>query len=294
MGVLDEKVSIITGGSSGIGKAAVELFIKEGAKVVIADIQKDRGTILADNLGPSAVFINADVSKESDIKSLVEKTVDHFGKLDVMFNNAGISGSDGIIDEFSVDFFDNIINICFRGTILGMKHAAKIMKEQKSGGSIISTSSVAGIQSGYGSHLYSASKAAIISLTRTVGVELGQFGIRVNCIAPGSIPTPMLGKGFGLSQDIAEEIVDPLKAFLKDFQPLNKSGLPEDIAKTALFLASDDSKFITAQTIIVDGGVTSGKPHGEFMQELIEKALKSDLPEVKLILRKLGILPQEK
>ncbi len=254
MGRLDGKVAVITGGASGIGKASVKLFVKEGAHVVFGDIQDDRGNALADELGPNAIYIHTNVRKESDIKALIDLAVNEFGRLDVMFNNAGFGGAAGPIDEIPIDAFDVTIEVLFRSVFLGIKHAASVMKKQKSG-SIISTASVAGLRTGMGPHLYSACKAAIIQLTHTTAAELGEFNIRVNCICPGGIATAIFGRGLGLPQDAAERMAEFLKLRLKEIQPIQCAGLPEDVAKTALWLASDDSCFVSAHALVVDGAL---------------------------------------
>jgi NAD(P)-dependent dehydrogenase (short-subunit alcohol dehydrogenase family) len=254
MGRLDEKVAVITGGASGIGKASVKLFVEEGARVVFGDIQDDRGKVLADALGPNALFLHTNVRNESEIKALIDMAVNEFGRLDVMFNNAGFGGAYGPIDKTPTDAFDVTIEVLFRSVFLGIKHAAQIMKLQKSG-SIINTASVAGLRTGMGPHLYSACKAAIIQLTHTTAAELGEFNIRVNCLCPGGIATAIFGRGLGLPQDAAERMAEFLKLRLKEIQPIPCAGLPEDVAKTALFLASDDSCFVSAHALVVDGAL---------------------------------------
>ena len=254
MGKLDDKVVVITGGASGIGKASVKLFVEEGARVVFGDIQDERGKALADELGSNALYLHTNVRNESEIKELIDLAVEKFGRLDVMFNNAGFGGAAGPIDEIPTDAFDVTIEVLFRSVFLGIKHAASIMKEQKYG-SIISTASVAGLRTGMGPHLYSACKAAIIQLTHTTAAELGEFNIRVNCICPGGIATAIFGRGMGLPQDAAERMAEFLKLRLKEIQPMPCAGLPEDVAKTALWLASDDSCFVSAHALVVDGAL---------------------------------------
>lgn len=254
MGRLEGKVAVITGGASGIGKASVKLFVEEGARVVFGDIQDGRGNALAEELGSNAIFVHTNVRNETDIKALVDLAVDKFGSLDIMFNNAGFGGASGPIDEIPTDAFDVTIEVLFRSVFLGIKHAAMVMKKQKFG-SIISTASVAGLRTGMGPHLYSACKAAIIQLTHTTAAELGEFNIRVNCICPGGIATAIFGRGFGLPQDAAERMTEFLKLRLKEIQPLQHAGLPEDVAKTALWLASDDSYFVSAHALVVDGAL---------------------------------------
>ena len=254
MGRLDNKIAVITGGASGIGKGSVKLFVEEGARVVFGDIQDDLGKALADELGPNALYLHTNVRKESDIKALIDLAVEKFGRLDIMFNNAGFGGAYGAIEETTTDAFDVTIEVLLRSVFLGIKHAVPVMKQQKSG-SIISSASVAGLRTGMGPHLYSACKAAIIQLTHTTAAELGEFGIRVNCICPGGISTAIFGRGLGLPQVQAERFAQFLQVFLKDLQPIQHAGLPEDIAKTAVWLAGEESSFVSGHALVVDGGL---------------------------------------
>jgi NAD(P)-dependent dehydrogenase (short-subunit alcohol dehydrogenase family) len=255
MGKLDGRVAIVTGGASGIGEAAVRLFHAEGARVVAGDVQDARGKQLAEELGAGAVYQHADVSQEADVQALVDRAVGEFGRLDCLFNNAGFVGARGPIDTIPVDEFDQTLGVLLRGVFLGMKHAAPVMKRQGSG-SIVSTASVAGLQAGFGPHPYSACKAAVIQLTRTVATELGESGVRVNCICPGGIATPLLASVFGEG----EAAVATLRQVLAVAQPIRRAGLPEDIARAAVWLASDESSFVNGQAIVVDGGLTAGRP----------------------------------
>ncbi len=279
---LDGKVAVITGGASGIGKASVKLFVEEGARVVFGDIQDDRGNGLANELGANVLYLHTNVRSESEIKALIDLAVDKFGRLDVMFNNAGFGGAAGPINEIPTDAFDVTIEVLFRSVFLGIKHAASVMKKQKSG-SIISTASVAGLRTGIGPHLYSACKAAIIQLTHTTAAELGEFNIRVNCICPGGIATAIFGRGLGLPQDAAERMAEFLKLRLKDIQPIPCAGLPEDVAKTALWLASDDSCFVSAHALVVDGAlIWKGliEQNWEELSEFLEKLGLGNIEEV--------------
>jgi NAD(P)-dependent dehydrogenase (short-subunit alcohol dehydrogenase family) len=257
MARLDGKVAVITGGGSGIGRASVQLFVEEGARVVIAEIMDDRGSALADELGNNAVFLHTDVSQEDHVKAAVDLAVERFGRLDCMFNNAGIGGAGGPIDMIPAIGFDITIAVLFRSVFFGMKHAAPVMKEQGSG-SIISTASIAGLRTGFGGHFYSACKAAVIHLTRSVAMELGPFGIRVNSICPGGIVTSIFGRGLGMDQDGAEGLYGKLEGFFEGAQSIKRAGLPEDIARAALWLASDDSSFVSGAAIPVDGAVPDG------------------------------------
>jgi NAD(P)-dependent dehydrogenase (short-subunit alcohol dehydrogenase family) len=258
VGRLSGKVAIITGGASGIGRGTVELFVREGASVVIADLQDEKGERLAAELGTSARYRRADVGEERDIEALVADAVKTFGRLDCMFNNAGYGGVAGPIAETSAEGFDATVRVLFRGVFLGIKHAARVMRAQQSG-SIISTASVAGLATGLGPHVYSAAKAAVIQLTRSVASELGESRVRVNCICPGGIATPIFGKSLGLPSQIADQTVEPMKEQLAGVQPIPRSGVPEDIAEAALWLASDASTFVTGHALVVDGGLSTGK-----------------------------------
>jgi NAD(P)-dependent dehydrogenase (short-subunit alcohol dehydrogenase family) len=271
---LANKVALVTGGGSGIGEATVRLFVAEGASVVIADIQDDRGRRVAEELGPRAGYVHADVSREADVRAAIDETVQRFGRLDCIFNNAGYGGVGGRIAEIPVEGFDETLGVLLRGVFLGMKHAAPVMKRQGSG-SIISTASIAGLRTGLGPHVYSAAKAAVIHLTRSVAMELGEHNVRVNCICPGGIATPIFGKGLGLSPERAEEIVPLMKGVLENLQPIKRAGLPDDIAQAALWLASDDSTFVNGHALVVDGGLIGGRSWSE--SQLRRSALRQAL-----------------
>jgi NAD(P)-dependent dehydrogenase (short-subunit alcohol dehydrogenase family) len=274
MSRLANKVALITGGASGIGEATVRLFVAEGAAVVIADLQDERGSRVAAELGSRAAYVHADVSREADVQAAVAETERRFGRLDCIFNNAGYGGVGGRIAEIPVDGFDQTMGVLVRGVFLGMKHAAPVMKRQGSG-SIISTASIAGLQTGVGPHVYSAAKAAVIHLTRSVAMELGEHNVRVNCICPGGIATPIFGKGLGLSPERAEEIVPLMKGVLENLQPIKRAGLPDDIAQAALWLASDDSTFVNGHALVVDGGLVGGRSWSEsqFRRSALRQAL---------------------
>jgi NAD(P)-dependent dehydrogenase (short-subunit alcohol dehydrogenase family) len=258
MGKLDGKVAVITGGASGIGAAAVRLFVEEGCRVVIADVQDDKGTRLADELGKSSAYLHTDVSRESDVSGAIAHAVSRFGRLDCLYNNAGLGGVSGPIAEIPVDGYDRTMGVLLRGVFLGMKHAAPIMKQQGSG-SIISTASVAGLQAGYGPHIYSAAKAAVVHLTRSVAMELGESGVRVNCICPGGIATPIFGEALGVYGAEADRVAETMRVLLVARQPIQRAGVPEDIARAALWLAGDDSSFVNGHALIVDGGLIGGR-----------------------------------
>jgi NAD(P)-dependent dehydrogenase (short-subunit alcohol dehydrogenase family) len=271
---LANKVALVTGGASGIGEATVRLFVAEGASVVIADLQDDRGRRVAEELGSRTAYVHADVSREADVQAAVAETERRFGRLDCIFNNAGYGGVGGRIAEIPVEGFDETLGVLVRGVFLGMKHAAPVMKRQGSG-SIISTASIAGLHTGLGPHVYSTAKAAVIHLTRSVAMELGEHNVRVNCICPGGIATPIFGKGLGLSPERAEEIVPLMKGVLENLQPIKRAGLPDDIARAALWLASDESTFVNGHALVVDGGLVGGRSWSEsqFRRTALRQAL---------------------
>lgn len=277
MGRLDGKVAIITGGASGIGKASVKMFIDEGARVIFGDVMDDRANALAEELGQNAVFLHMDVTKEEDVEAAVALAVERFGKLDCIFNNAGIGGASGLIEELPALGFDVTIAVNFRGVFFGMKHAAPVMKEQGFG-SIISTASIAGHRTGFGGHLYSACKAAVIHMTRTVAMELGPFGIRVNSICPGGIVTSIFGRTFGLDQGTTEDSYNGLSEVFKNIQAIKRPGVPEDIAKAAVWLASEDASFVSGAAIRVDGAFPDGFAVNEAMIDGMADVLGVEIP----------------
>jgi NAD(P)-dependent dehydrogenase (short-subunit alcohol dehydrogenase family) len=200
-----------------------------------------------------------------------------FGKLDCMFNNAAIGGAGGLIEEIPTLGFDVTVAVNFRSVFFGMKYAVPIMKKQGSG-TIISTASIAGHRTGFGGHLYSACKAAIIHMTRTAAVELGPFGIRVNCICPGGVVTSIFGRGLGLEQDASEATYDGLADLFKNLQSIPRPCMPVDIAKAAVWLASDDSGYVSGAAINVDGAVPDGLNANEDMVEQLGKVLGVAIP----------------
>lgn len=252
---LDGRVAIVTGGASGIGAATVRLFVENGARVVIGDLQSELGAELAKELAPNVAFVRTDVSKEDDVKALVARADSAFGRLDCMFNNAGFGGALGSITETPVEEWDLTFAVLVRGVFLGMKHAAPLIRRQ-GGGSIISTASVAGMTSGFSPHAYAAAKASVIHLTHSVALEMAEHRIRVNAICPGFIATPLALNTVGKPASAME----PRKASMVDAQPIRRPGEPRDIAEMALFLASDRSTFVTGQAFVVDGGFAAGRP----------------------------------
>ena len=189
---------------------------------------------------------------------------------------AGIPGPGGPIQDVDADAFDVAIGVLLRSVFLGIKHAAPLMKRQGSG-SIVSTASVAGMRTGFGPHVYSAAKAAVIHLTHSVAMELGESGVRVNCICPGGIATPIFGKGYGLTTEAADCSVPLMKQALSQLQPLQRAGLPEDIANAVAWLASDESSFVNGHALVVDGGLIGGRLWSEGLQrrEALQAAMRS-------------------
>ena len=290
MGNLRGKVALITGAAGGIGRATSKLFIKEGAKgVVMADIWDEMGEKTADELGPNAIYIHTDVSQESDIKKAIDLAVEKFNQLDVVFSNAGNPGSGGGLEEIETEDFDHTMAIHLRGAVLCMKHSIPLMKKQGSG-CFIFTGSVAGFQQGMGGLAYSLSKAALIHLARIAAVELGIFGIRANTIAPGGIATGIFGQGVGFSRETAEKWGNLRKDMMADGQPIRRAGVPEDIANAALFLASDSSSFISGVTLLVDGGLLSGRiPYDpqEGQQKFYESLQKLDPEDQQMMVKQI-------
>ena len=263
MRTLEDKVAVITGGTSGIGARTAEVFVAEGAKVVIAGRRQDRGEKLAGKLGHAASFIRTDVSIEADVKAMIDHAVDRFGRLDCLMNNAGRSSQYAAIADVDLAQFDAVIAVHLRAVLAGMKYAAQVMATQGTG-SIITVSSVNGFRAGLGEHYYSAAKAASIHLTRCAAMELGEKGIRVNTISPGMIATGAFGKFVGMQSDEADDHPEYAEAAIGSvvtrWQPLQCVGHVDDIAQAALFLASDASRFVTGHNLVVDGGISAGWP----------------------------------
>ena len=255
MGQLDDKVAVITGGASGIGAGTVRRFVAEGAKVLITDLDEDQGNALADEMGDAAAFLRTDVSREEDVAAMIAEATDRFGRLDCLFNNAGFGGALGPISKTSVEDYDLTMDVLLKGVFLGMKHAAPVMSAQGSG-SIISTASVAGLRAGYAPHLYSVAKCAVIHLTKTVALELGEDNVRVNAICPGFIATPLAAG----RPDASDEQIQKMRDGSANSQVMGRVGEASDIANMALFLASDESEWMTGREWVVDGGWEAGPP----------------------------------
>jgi NAD(P)-dependent dehydrogenase (short-subunit alcohol dehydrogenase family) len=255
---LDGKVAIITGAADGIGEASARFFVQEGARVVIADIDDEKGRPVARELGHNALYLHTDVTREADIKGAIDLAVREFGRLDCMINNAGGAGMFAPIQDIPLDAFDQTIALLLRAAFIGIKYAAPIMKAQGSG-SIINMASVAGFRTGDSDHSYAVAKAGIIQLTRTAAMELGESNIRVNCISPGFVVTGAFQKAAGMTREAYAQRIPKVKEHFASFQPIRRAGLPEDIARAALWLASDDSNFVNGANLVVDGGLSNGK-----------------------------------
>ena len=236
-------------------------FVNEGARVVIVDLQVDAGADVASALGETAVFARGDVTVEDDLAAAVDLAVGRWGRLDVMCNNAGFGGASGPVSGLTSDDYDITMGVLLKSVVMGTKHAARVMMPQGEG-SIISTSSVCGVRAGIGPHLYSTAKAAVIMLTQSVALELAEHNIRVNCICPGYVATPLLGSARldRHGSDVTSRRIEAAAHELADAQPLGRTGDPDDIAAMATFLASDESRWITGGAHVVDGGLTVGLP----------------------------------
>lgn len=252
-GRLDGKVALITGGASGIGLGTVELFVAEGAKVIAADIQDEKGAMLEQRFAGKVAYAHCDVTSEADIAAAVAKAKSEFGGLDILFNNAGISDRMTHITEITVEGWDWIFNILVRGPALGMKHAVPLMRE-RGGGAIINTASASGMAADYGFTAYNAAKAGVINYTRCLAIDHARDNIRANAICPGPVDTPLLTSGV--------DAIEGLRGIWERIVPSGRFARPEEIAAVALFLASDDASGVTGASIPVDGGLTAhtGQP----------------------------------
>lgn len=257
---LTGKVAIVTGGASGIGAGIVKRFLAEGARVVIADVERDRGEDFAAALGTDAVFRLTDVSDPDQVGALVAGAVETFGGLDVMVNNAGISSKmhRSFLDDDLADF-QRVMAVNVLGVMAGTRDAARQMAKS-GGGSIVNVSSIGGVQAGGGVMTYRASKAAVIMFTKSAAIELAHYDVRVNCIAPGSIPTPLLASS-NTEKDAAEleRFEQAIREQMRADRPLKREGTPGDVAEAALYLGGDRSRYVTGTVMVVDGGTSAGK-----------------------------------
>ena len=257
------KVALVTGATSGIGRCTAERMVSEGASVVLCGRRKGLGEEIAAQLGDSALFVEADVTDETQVQRAVQTVVDRFGQLDILFNNAGAPAPPGEIGNIRSEDFDAAVALLLRSVFYGIKHAAPVMCEQGHG-AIVSNASVAAHRGGYAtSHLYSALKAAVVQLSKSVSLELAESGVRVNTVSPGAIATGIFGRGAGLESDAADATAERVRSALKNAQPLGRAGSPEDIANAVIFLASDEASFITGRDLVVDGGAIAGRPFSQ-------------------------------
>lgn len=255
------KVAVVTGGASGLGSAMVERFVAEGARVVVGDIDAGKGRALADRCGDAALFRITDAGDPGEVAQLVDLAVREFGGLHIMCNNAGISGKmhKSILDDDFADF-QHVMSVNVLGVMAGTRLAARHMADN-GGGSIINLSSVGGVQAGGGVMTYRASKAAVIHFTKSAAIELARYDVRVNCIAPGNIPTDLLAKASStMSPEKAERMTRAMRDMMNRDRPLPREGTPEDVAEAAVYFAGDRSRYLTGTVLAVDGGTTAGKP----------------------------------
>ncbi|KAI3444891.1 hypothetical protein Pfo_001556 [Paulownia fortunei] len=261
------KVAVITGGARGIGAATAKAFAENGACVVIADILDELGAKLADSIGGR--YTHCDVSSEPDVERAIQLALNWKGRLDIMFNNAGISGPEGSITNLKMEQLMALLTINLNGVVHGIKHAARAMIEGKNAGTIICSSSSAAIMGGLASHAYTLSKEAILGLARSTACELGVHGIRVNCVSPHGVPSEMLVSAYrkvlgnpDLQQEDVSKIVGERGSLLR-----GRGASMEDVAQGVLFLASDDAGFITGHNLVIDGGYTSASNQMSFIYQ---------------------------
>ena len=256
-----DKVVIITGATSGIGLEIARFSISQGANVVISGRRENQGEKIANQLGERCRFIKCDVLYEDQICALIEETFSQYGKIDAIFNNAGAPDFVRNIEDISYDKIRQSLDLLLTSVIIGTREAARIMGKQKYG-SIVNTASIAGHWGGCGGSVYSAAKAGVIHFSKVTSLELAKYNVRVNSISPGAIITEIFGVGQKLSSEqlsLSDEHLKSSDAFI-DFQPIPRAGLPEDIANLAIYLASDESTFVTGQDFIIDGGLLAGRP----------------------------------
>ncbi|MDE0504113.1 MAG: SDR family oxidoreductase [Candidatus Poribacteria bacterium] len=263
-GRMEGKVAIVTGGNSGMGLATVEMFVAEGARVMIAARGEERGQAAADRLGENAAFVQTDVTSEDDIKEMIDATVDRWGQVDCLFSNAAAGCPAAKVEDFDTsDFQSRMMNI-LGSVFLGMKHVVPVMKKQ-GGGSIINNGSTAGVNvDGCGSAIYSAAKAGVIHATKLWALELAEFSIRVNCISPGAIVTPIMVGGYQRYEPAElERLLGRVESHFAEVLPLRRGGKPEDIAYAAVYLASDESLHTTGHNLVIESGNTLGRSQAE-------------------------------
>ncbi|MFA7669465.1 MAG: SDR family oxidoreductase [Burkholderiaceae bacterium] len=260
MNKLQNKVALITGGCSGFGAATVELFVASGASVVIADLQAEIGAEQEARFPDKVIFVHCDVTREDQVRQAVETAVHRFGGLDILFNNAGGNDPEHLpIAEMDEMVWDRTLALNLRAAVMGMKHALPALR-QRGGGAVINTASIAGMGVGISTVAYSVAKAGLIHLTRMAAAEFAPHKIRVNAICPGTIPTPAYEREFGFAKGTFQAYRQNIDDIFQEAQPLPMAGRVEDVARMALFLASDEASFVTGQHMVVDGGMLQMPP----------------------------------
>lgn len=257
-GRLQGKVALVTGGCSGIGLATAERFVAEGARVLVADVQDEKGAMLERRFGADTLaYRRCDVTQEADIAAAVAAAAEAFGGLDILVNNAGAGGAAMGPADMTAEAWDATMALLLRGPMLGTKHAAPLMMA-RGGGSIVNIASIAAFEAGWGL-AYGVAKAGVLHLTKLSAAELAQHNIRINAVCPGVIVTPIFGVSVGLDRASADQMTASLVDAAGRMQPLRRAGAPEDIAAAVLYFASDDSGFVTGAHQVVDGGITIGQ-----------------------------------
>lgn len=251
------KTAVITGGSSGIGRGSVELFLREGATVVMGDIDESEGSAMLSAMGEKFLFQKCDVTREADVKALMDYAAEQTGGIDIVFNNAGSGGPRDAIDAISGDDWDFAMALLLKSVAMGIRHAAPHLKK-RGGGAIVNTASICAFQAGYGPIAYSTAKAGVLHLTKLAAAELAQYKIRVNAICPGFIQTNIFAASLGANKEEAREINSVLGQAAASAQPVSRPGVPSDIAEAAAYLASDAAGFVTGTHLLVDGGMLVG------------------------------------
>ena len=277
MARLNNKVAVITGGCSGIGRATVDLFLAEGARVIIADIQDERGAALAAAHPGQAHYQRCDVTDEAQIAATMQAAVDVFGALDIVFNNAGAGGALETIEDMSARLWDQTQVLLLRSVAMGIRHAVPHMKAR--GGAIVNTASVAAFEAGDAPIAYSVAKAGVVHLSLVAAAELARYGIRVNAVCPGFMLTDIFTTSYGISGNAAAQAKAGMEAASPQAQPLAIPGAPSHIAEACLYLASDAAAFVTGTHLLVDGGLTIGPRHSwdpatpSGIRSVLEKAM---------------------
>jgi NAD(P)-dependent dehydrogenase (short-subunit alcohol dehydrogenase family) len=254
---LKDKIAFITGACSGIGLATAQRFVEEGARVLAADIQGDAGAALEARFDGQLKFAHCDVTQPAQIRQAIDRAAQHFGGLDIVFNNAGATGQRGGIEEMTIEGWDATMALLLRSVVAGTMYALPHLKA-RGGGAIVNTASVSALASGYAPVAYATAKAAVLHFSKLAAADLARHRIRVNAVVPGFVATSIFGVGFGLDRDAAQQMAATLAERGGSLQPAGRTGRPEDIAEAVLYLASDAAGFVTGTHLLVDGGLTIG------------------------------------